>query len=346
MKKRGRGVAACIYSATVPTAPNPCAAYVQMKEDGSVVIQTGATEIGQGSNTVLAQIAAEALGVPFEQVTVYSGDTGVTPYDFGTVSSRLTFTGGNAVLKAIEEVKQVLLESASLKLGIPADRLVISPGKIHDRDDPEKFVSTVEASILSHFVFRKLPIGKAYYYPANTQLNEDLQGDPVALYYYHATIAEVEVDTETGVVEVLKLYTAVDCGKAINPMLVEGQVQGGAMQAVGWALREDSYPYLTQVGGIPPEFNPDLRPDNFSDYAIATAKDVPEIHAYIIENPLPEGPFGAKAAGEIVAISGTPAIVNAIYDAVGVRIFDLPATPEKILKALKEKERAEMGVER
>lgn len=344
MKKRGKGVGACIYSSTVVTAPNPCAANVQMREDGSVVIQTGATDIGQGSNTVLAQIAAEALGVPFDQVTVYSGDTGVTPYDFGSVSSRLTFTGGNAILKAIEEVKRTLLQSASFKLEIPVERLVISPGIIHDKDDPEKCCAIMEAAILSTFVLRNLPMGSAYYYPINTQLDADLQGDPAATYYYHATIAEVEVDTETGVVDVLKLYTGVDCGKAINPMFVEGQIQGAALQAMGWALREDYYPYLTNSDGADPEFNPDQLPHNMSDYAIATTMDMPEIYAYYIEKPDVNGPFGAKAAGEIGAISGAPAIINAIYNAVGVRIYDLPASPDKILKALKEKER--MGVEK
>lgn len=342
MKKKGRGVAACIYSATVvgfESVPNPCAANVQMREDGSVVIQTGATEIGQGSNTALAQIAAEALGVSIDKVTVYSGDTGVTPYDFGTVSSRLTFTGGNAILKAIEEVKNALFDAASKKLQIPVERLVISPGIIHDKDDREKCCPITEAAILSTFVFRQLPMGSGYYYPITGSLDENLQGDAAGTLYYHATIAEVEVDTETGVVDVLKMYAAVDCGKAINPMGVEGQIQGGALQGMGWALVEDSHPYMTNVDGVSPNFNSRQLPANLSDYAIPTSMDMPEMHAYYIEKPDPIGPYGAKAAGEIVANSGAAAVVNAIYDAVGVRIYDLPASPEKILKGLKERAR-------
>jgi len=315
-----------------------------MREDGSVVIQTGATEIGQGSNTVLAQIAAEALGVELDKVTVYCGDTGVTPYDFGTLSSRLTFVGGNAVLKAVEEVKEVLFEAASKKLNVPVERLTISPGIIHDKDDPAVCLPIMAAAALSIFVFRKIPMGKGYYYPKNTPLDENCQGDICATYSYHGTVAEVEVDTETGVVEVLKLYSAVDCGKAINPMFVEGQIQGGALQGIGLALCEDGYPYMTDTNGVSPYFSTEFRHTNLSDYAIPTSMDVPEIHPYIIERPDSDGPFGAKASGEVTLNSVAPAITNAIYNAVGVRIFDLPATPEKILKALKEKEKGKMEV--
>lgn len=341
MKKRGRGVAGCVYSATVPGAPNPTGANVQMKEDGSVVIQTGACDIGQGSNTVLAQIASDALGVPFEKISVCSADTGATPYDFGCLSSRTTFTGGNAVLRACEEVRQVLLGSASKKLGLPVDRLTISPGRIHDADapdDPEKSVSVEEAAILSYFVFRELPMGSGYFYPQNTPVDENLQGSPVGSFSYHATVAEVEVDTETGVVDVLKLYVAVDCGRAINPLLVEGQLEGGAVMGMGFALGEDIYPKMTGVEGPDPEFNPLFRTDSFADYPMATAMDMPEVYAGIVELPQLEGPFGAKAAGEIVMNSVAPAIVNAIYDATGVRIFDLPASPDKVLSALLEQE--------
>jgi CO/xanthine dehydrogenase Mo-binding subunit len=338
MKKRGRGVAGCIYSATVPTAPNPCGANAQMREDGSVVIQIGACDIGQGSNTVLAQIASEVLGVPFEQISVYSADTGVTPYDFGTLSSRLTFTGGNAVMRACEEVKKVLFNSVSKKLGVSTEQLVVGAGRIYDRDapdDPDKSVSIAEAAVLSYFVFRELPMGSGYYYPVNTPVDQDLQGCPIGSFSYHATIAEVEVDTETGEVDVLDLYVAVDCGQAVNPMLVEGQLDGGAVMGMGWALREDTYPGLAMVEGLDPEFTPEFRADNFADYPIATAKDLPTIHTAIVEQAQVEGPFGAKAAGEIVMNSVAPAIVNAIYDAVGVRIFDLPASPQKVLQALK-----------
>jgi CO/xanthine dehydrogenase Mo-binding subunit len=170
-----------------------------------------------------------------------------------------------------------------------------------------------------------------------------MQGETIAAFYYHATVAEVEVDTETGVAEVTKLYAAVDCGKAINPQLVEGQVQGGALQAVGWALREDGHPGLVDSSGPPQDYNPDFMPVDLESYAIATSMDMPEMHAGYVEVYDPEGPFGAKAAGEISANSGAPAVFNAIYDAVGIRLVDMPATPEKILWALQQKAEAEQA---
>ncbi|MFH0915130.1 MAG: molybdopterin cofactor-binding domain-containing protein [bacterium] len=339
-KKKGKGIAGCIYSSTVPGFPNPCAVNMQMREDGSVVVQTGLTEIGQGSTTVLTQMTAEALAVPYEQVTVYTADTGTTPYDFGTVSSRGTFVGGNAVLKAAAQVKDVLIEAAAAKLGVHVENLILETGHVRDKYDPERSMPIGEAARFAHFGLKKLPIGAAYYFPKSFAADEQGQGEPIAAFYYHATVAEVEVDTETGVAEVTKLYAAVDCGTAINPALVEGQVQGGAMQAVGWALREDGHPGLVDVNGPPENYNPDFMPVDLENYAIATAMDMPELYGTYVEVYEPEGPFGAKAAGEISANSGAPAVFNAIYNAVGVRLFDMPASPEKILWALQQKAQA------
>ena len=200
-----------------------------------------------------------------------------------------------------------------------------------------------EAARFAHFVLKQLPIGSAYYYPKSSAAGENMQGEVIAAFYYHATVAEVEVDTETGVAEVTKLYAAVDCGKAVNPALVEGQVQGGALQAVGWALREDGHPGLVDSSGSPQDYNPDFMPVDLENYAIATSMDMPEMHAGYVEVYDPEGPFGAKAAGEISANSGAPAVFNAIYDAVGIRLIDMPATPEKILWALQQKAQAEQA---
>jgi len=335
MKKRGKGVAVCIYSQTITNAPNPCSAYVQVKEDGSAVIQTGACDLGQGSTTVITQMASEALGIDFGKITVHTADTETTPFDTGSVSSRLTYVAGKAVLAAIEEVKNVLFTTVARKLGVKPDRLICKDGKISYMYDPQKYMSFSQAAFEAHFVDRRLPHGKGEYYPQNIPVDEYGQGEPSDTYYYHGTVAEVEVDTETGEVDVLKLFALVDCGRAINPMMVEGQVEGGAIQALGWALREDTYPYCTGVTGASDQFNPDFRPISFSDYGIATAMDMPEMFASNVEIIEPEGPFGAKAAGEIVANTGAPAIINAIYNAVGVRIRDLPATPEKILRGLK-----------
>ncbi len=341
--KRGKGIAGALYSMTPPGFPNPCAVNMQMREDGSVVVQIGITEMGQGSQTVLTQMTAEALAVPFEQVTVYPADTGMTPYDFGTVSSRGTFVGGNALLKAAAQVKDVLFDAASAKLGVDKGNLTLESGFVKDIYDPERQMAIGEAARFAHFALKKLPIGSAYYYPKSNAAGENMQGEVIAAFYYHATVAEVEVDTETGVAEVSKLYAAVDCGTAVNPALVEGQVQGGALQAVGWALREDGHPGLIDSSGPPPDYNPDFMPVDLESYAVATSMDMPETHAGYVEVYDPEGPFGAKAAGEISANSGAPAVFNAIYDAVGIRLTDMPATPEKILWALQQKAQAEQA---
>jgi len=340
-KKTGKGIAGAIYSMTPPGFPNPCAVNLQMREDGTVVVQIGVVDMGQGSTTVITQMTAEALAVPYEHVTVYTADTGTTPYDFGTVSSRGTFVGGNALIKAAAQVKQVLFQAAAVHLGVDAENLALEPGFIRDVYDPERRMPIGAAARFAHFALKKLPIGTAYFYPKSTAAGENMQGDSIAAFYYHATVAEVEVDSETGVAEVTKLYAAVDCGKAINPAAVEGQVHGGALQAVGWALREDGHPGLINSIAPPEDYNPDFMPVDLESYAIATSMDLPEMHGAYVEVHDPEGPFGAKAAGEICANTGAPAVFNAIYDAVGVRLLDMPASPEKILRALQQKAQAE-----
>ena len=338
MKKKGRGIAAALYSMTVTNAPNPASAHVQMREDGSVNIQTGAVDVGQGSNTVLSIMASEALGVPVERVSIYHADSSATPHDFGCVSSRLTFAAGRAVLAACDQVKEILFDVASKELKCRVNSLEIRDGLIVDRYDPKKCLPVPAAAALSQFKHRKLPMGAASFYPFNVPVDENSQGEPSDNMYYQATIVEVEVDTETGIVEVKKLYSAVDCGFAINPLAVEGQVEGGALQGMGFGLTEDMYPYATGAETEYDDFNPDFKTTNLSDYAIPTIMDMPEtLVGTYVESHEPEGPFGAKATGEIAANTAAPAIVNAIHDAVGIWITDLPATPEKILKALAEK---------
>ncbi len=336
-KKKGKGIAGALYSMTPPGFPNPTAVNLQMREDGTVVVQIGIVDMGQGSTTVLTQMTAEAFTIPYEHVTVYTADTGTTPYDFGTVSSRGTFVGGKALLKAAEQVKAVLFEAAAIALHAHVDNLILEDGFVVDKYDPERRIPIGGAARSAHFGLKKLAIGSAFFYPKSMAAGENSQGDSVAAFYYHATVAKVEVDIETGVTEVTKLYAAVDCGKAINPSAVEGQVHGGSLQAVGWALREDGHPGLMDSSGPPSDYNPDFMPIDLESYAIATSMDMPEIHGTYVEVPDPEGPWGAKAAGEICANSGAPAVFNAIYDAVGVRLFDMPATPEKILSALKDR---------
>lgn len=337
LRKTGWGIGATYYSATVPAAPNPYSLNLQMREDGSVVVQTGGCDIGQGSNTIIATFTAEALGIDLSQVTVYSADTGVTPYDFGTVSSRQTFAGGNAVLMACAQIKRILIDTASKKLEVPAERLVMAAGFIRDREVAEKVLPIAAAAAISIFEFRQMPIATATYYPDNAFPDHNLQGKPIATLCYHATIAQVAVDTETGVAQVLKLFPTVDAGKAINPAMLEGQIEGGALQGVAWALREDAFPGISPIGR-PSEFKPEFEPKDLANYPIATAMDLPEMQASFVEVPEKNGPYGAKAAGEVCAMTGAPAVLNAIYDAIGIRICEMPASPDKLLKALQSKQ--------
>lgn len=339
MKKKGRGIAATMYSTGICMAMNPCAAFVQVKEDGSVVIQTGAAEIGQGSDTVLAQIGAEELGVKLEDITVQSSDTETTPYDTGSVASRVTFIGGNAVINAVRDVKEVLYETAAEELGVQPEDLDGREGIIFVRDHPEQAIPFGDVAAKTFWEKRKVTIGRGWYQPNVGPMDPKTgEGVPFAAYEYGATVAEVEVDTETGEVKVEKLYAAIECGRPINPLFVEGQIDGGQIMGLGFGISENMYPYYPQVEGTSPDFNPYYVTTNLSDYVVLTSADVPAIEKAIVECPDPNGPFGAKGVGEFTMNAPAAAIANAIYDAVGVRLMSLPATPFAVLEALKQKE--------
>lgn len=327
MRKFGKGVACMFYPIGFTSYPNPGAAFVKVNQDGTAVVFTGATDIGQGSTTVLAQIAAEELGIPYEHVTMVTSDTERTPFDLGSVASRVTYIVGNAVKRAAYEAKRVLLEVAAEELKVSVEGLDSSNGKIYIKGLPERFVDIAATARKAEMGKGRPPIGSGSYNPVTTFLDSDTgHGKPYGAYVFAVQMAEVEVDTETGEVEILKIAAVHDCGKAINPMLVEGQVEGGVSMGIGYGLFEEM---VLENGEVK---NP-----QFTDYILPTALDMPEILVGIIERPEPTGPFGAKGIGEPSLLPTAPAIINAIYDAVGVRIRDLPATPEKILMAFKEK---------
>lgn len=338
MIKKGRGTACGIYPITVNNAPNPCSANVLMREDGSLNIQMGIVDMGQGAQTALSMIAAEYFSIPVEKVQIYTADTHTTPYDFGSISSRITMAGGRALLAACEELLNVIRTACSKKLGTEPSNLVCRNAMLVDETDPSKKMPLAAAAGFTQYACRMMPIGQGVYYPFNIPTDEYGQGEPSVAYHYHASLAEVEVDDETGVVTVKDIWNVIDCGKAINPEAVKGQCDGGTLQGTAWAMGEDMYPYLTSNNGPTAEFNPDFRPRNLSDYPIPTAMDAPRIHSDYVECPDIEGPFGAKGAGEVCANTAAPAIINAIHDAVGIWITELPATPEKVLRALNEKE--------
>lgn len=329
-KDHGMGMACWSYvSAAKQLAHDSTAAVIKLFEDGTATLITGASDIGQGSNTTLAQIAAEELGVELGDITVISGDTDITPLDLGTFSSRVTYISGNAVKAAAEDAKKQLFEFAADRLQAKASDLVSRNRKIYVRGNPEQGMAL--SDVVKGCLYSKQGqhiLGRGNYNPDTVVVNQvTYEGHSGAAYGFGTEIAEVEVDRETGQVHVLAISGAHDCGTAINPMHAEGQLQGASFGGLAQALFED---LVTEQGLV---MNP-----SFLEYKVPTALDVPEIRPLLVEVPDPGGPFGAKGMSEGSQIAPSPAIANAVYHAVGVRINDLPITPEKILKGLKKEE--------
>ncbi|MEK7310887.1 MAG: molybdopterin cofactor-binding domain-containing protein, partial [Chloroflexota bacterium] len=305
-----------------------CGATVKVDDFGHVSLITGSTEIGQGSETVLAQIVAEVLGVRIEDVNVLNSDTDVKPWDVGVHASRTTFIAGNAAHIAALDSRRQIFETASELLKASPNDLVARDGKILVKGTDQS-VDLGKVTRARHYrEGGKVIIGEGWYDPPTKLVDKDTyKGNISAAYGFGAQMAEVEVDTETGKVRVLRLVCANDVGRAINPMAVEGQIEGGAQMGLGYALTEE---VIVKEGRV-------LNPD-FLDYRLFTSADMPEIETIIIETDDPQGPFGAKGVGEMGGTPTAAAIANAIYDAVGVRLTTVPMTPERVLKALDEKQ--------
>jgi CO/xanthine dehydrogenase Mo-binding subunit len=329
-KERGTGIAAVWYSTGMSGGGDPSQAIIKMQPDGSVDVLIGTVDIGQGIRSVARQIAAQELGVSIDKVNVTLVDTDSSPLDTGTFASRATHQTGNAVMLAAREAREVLFEVASEQLGVEGEELVAENDTVVVRDRPEQAIPISEVADHATWSERKLIAGRGVFgWPVADVDPETSKGEPLHNMAYGATIAEVEVDTDTGEVTVLKLVSAYDCGKAINPMLVEGQIDGGAAMGLGSALLEELHPYYPTL---------DHYPTGFFSYMMPTAKDVPDLEAVVVEMNSESGPYGAKGIGEMTANSQAPAIVNAIYDAVGIWVTDVPATNEKVLRLLEEKE--------
>jgi CO/xanthine dehydrogenase Mo-binding subunit len=304
-----------------------CGTIIKIDDFGTVNVITGATDMGQGADTVIAQIVAEELGVRMDDVLVIHTDTDVCPWDVGAHASRTTFVAGNSALGAAKKVKQLLLEVAGQSMGESPEDLDIRDRTVFSKKDPEKKSPIGKILRAAHYTTGgKMVMAEYFYDPANENLDREFKGNLSLTYSYGTHGVEVEVDKETGQVKILKYIAAHDVGRAINPMLLEGQVYGGATMGIGYALTER---LIMQNGKV---MNP-----NFLDYKMLTAKDVPNIEPIVIETNDQFGPFGAKGIGEPGLVPTAPAIANAIYDAIGVRIKELPITPEKVLAALKEK---------
>jgi CO/xanthine dehydrogenase Mo-binding subunit len=320
-----------------------CGTIIKVDDFGTVDVFTGATDIGQGSDTVIAQVVAEELGVRVEDVNVVDHDTEVCPWDVGVHASRTTFVACNSAIGAAKRVKEQILELAAGYVDIEKDKdgtkreikldqdpgnLMIRDRMVYSKRDPEMKIPVGKILRGSHYkTGGKMVMGEYFYDPDNENLDREFKGNLSMTYAYGTHGVEVEVDKETGKVKILKYVAAHDVGRAINPMLLEGQIYGAVSMGVGYGLTEQ---LLFDKGEC---MNP-----NFRDYKLLTAKDVIPVEPIIVETVDKDGPFGAKGIGEPGCVPSAPAIANAIYDAIGIRINNLPITPEKILKALREKE--------
>lgn len=318
--RRGVGIATMTHcSGAAPLYLEHSNAVIKLNEDGSADLVVHPSPVGTHIWGALSQIAAEELGVRSEDINIVTGDTDVTLFDYGTDASRSVYSIGSAVVEATRQAKEQILERAAKIFGTEPGELEISDRQVYVKSDPEKKISVGKICYDAIYNFE----GQCLNFFGKSSWEGRWNSPPTGAFF-----TEVEVNTETGQVKVIKLVTAMDCGKAINPMAVEGQLEGGMQQGLGYALTEDYV--INKDTGV-------VETTNYDTYKMPGILDIPETEVIIIDKPDPQGPFGAKGVGEPGMVGVAPAIANAIYDAIGVHIRDLPITPEKILKALKER---------
>jgi len=317
--RRGTGMATMTHcSGAAPLYLDHSNAFIKLNEDGSADLTVHPAPVGQHIWGALSQIAAEELGLHADDIHIVTGNTDITLFEYGSDASRSTYAVGNAVLTAAHQAKRQILERAADTLGVAADELEIKDREVYLMTDPRKRISVADVCYDAIYNFK----GECLNISGKYSWEGRYSSPPTGAFF-----AEVEVNIETGRVKVIKFVTAIDCGKAINPMSVEGQLEGSMQQGIGYGLTED-YIINKDSGAVVS--------DNYDSYKMPGILDMPQSEIVIIDEPDPKGPFGAKGVGEPGMVGVAPAIANAIYDAIGVRIKDLPITPEKILKALKE----------
>lgn len=320
-KKRGIGMAISFRGCSLGAeATDAAGAIVAIQRDGSILISCGLAENGEGLKTVFTQIAAEELGVGIKRINYMEVDTSVSPESGATVASRSTILGGNAVKNAACQLKEILAKIVAAEFKIRVDNLDFKNENIYEKNKEQKIISFDEAVNLANQKREFLSAFGWYKAPDISWDEETGQGRPYFTYVYGCQIAEVEVDTATGQIEVLKMTAAHDVGKAINPATLKGQIYGGVMMGLGYGIMEE----VETVQGY-------IKNTNFDEYLIPTIKDMPEISPIIVENPDPHGPYGAKSIGEPTLELGAPAIANAVAQATGKRIRHLPLNLERVL---------------
>jgi len=324
--RRGIGMASLVHvgGGAKIYKSDGCGTILEIDDFASVTLITGASEIGQGSETVLAQITAEELGLPLERIKVLNDDTAIRPWDVGVHASRTTFVGGNSALFAARKARVKLLAAASAQLSVPADELDIRQGKVVRDSDGEVLSDLAKIIRALHFSGKaEIVVTHHYFEPESVMQNRGFKGNVSPTYAFATQVAEVEVDMETGVVKVLRLTAVHDLGRVINRMGAEGQVEGGIVMGLGYALSEE---LQVEDGHV---MNP-----SFREYKLITAPEVPEMDITFIETNDPAGPFGAKGIGEAPAISTAAAVANAVRHATGRRFTALPLSPERVFMEL------------
>ena len=303
-----------------------CGVIAKLDDFGHLTLITGATEIGTGSDTAMAMIAAEELGLPLENVSVINNDTDAAPWDVGIHASRTTFIAGNATLGAVRELRKKLLPWAARELGCPESAVEFGDGSVWRRDDPARSAPIDKLVRTAHFRENgEMFVGQCFYDPPNRFQDPKMRGNVSASYSFAAHAVRVRVDPETGKVKVLKFVAAHDVGRVINRLGLEGQLEGAIAQGIGYALTEK----LQFAGGH-------VTNASFLDYKMLNATDLPEdVEIHFIESVDPHGPYGAKGVSEAGLIPTAAAIANAIRDAMGVRLHRLPMSPETVLAAIR-----------
>ena len=310
---------------------------VQLRLDrqGGVCVMCGSTDIGQGSDSILAYIVAEILGIDPFDIRVVTADTDLTPVDLGSYSSRVTLMTGNAAIQAAERARELLVMAVAEKLGVPIENLSLAERRVFDVENPEVGVSFAEAVVLAESKFGTIGTVGSYSPPRSPGKYKGSGVGPSPAYSYSAAVAEVDVNPDTGIVVVERVWIAHDIGRSINPMLVMGQVEGSVYMALGEILMEEMA--YRENRNVVHKF------PSMLEYKSPTTMEMCDVKTYLIEDPDPNGPYGAKEVGQGPLLPVPPAVANAVYNAVGVRIDEVPITPEKVLRALKEKARGRDG---
>ena len=310
---------------------------VQLRLDrqGGVCIQCGSIDIGQGSDSILAYIVAEVLGIDPFDIRVLTADTDLTPVDLGSYSSRVTLMTGNAALQAAERARELLTMAVAEKLSVPIENLSFADRRVFDVENPKTGVTFAEAVVLAESKFGTIGTVGSYTPPRSPGRFKGAGVGPSPAYSYSAAVAEVDVDSETGIITVPRIWIGHDIGQSINPMLVLGQVEGGVYMGLGEALMEE----MTYRGNR----NVVHKFPSMLEYKSPTTIEMCDVFTYLIEDKDPNGPYGAKEVGQGPLLPVMPAIANAVYDAVGVRIDEVPITPEKVLTALRDKAKGKEG---